>query len=81
MFTTTNPKDNGTFLVGSNPANLVKGMKIKLQGEDKIRTITYVQGTPEKNNVHVAAKGSGPFPTSPNPISYEVVAEVIAKVA
>jgi hypothetical protein len=68
---TQNPKDPGSLNVGSNPLNVVKGQEIRIKGEDRNRKVTYVMGTPEKGNVHLCMKGTGPVPLGE--IEYEVV--------
>jgi hypothetical protein len=52
--------DTGSLKVGKAGENLKVGDKIRISGEDKIRTISYIMGAGEKT--HVCTKGFGPFP-------------------
>lgn len=58
-----NNNDNGSLNVGNVLPNKVwaKGDKIQIEGEgDKIRTVTFVMGSGEKQ--HICFKGQGPLP-------------------
>lgn len=76
---TTNAKDPGSLNVGTNPANVVKGDKIQIVGEAAPRTVSYVMGSPEKNNVHLCMKGTGPVPLGE--VEYEKVQAQAVKAA
>lgn len=73
-FKTTNPKDPGSLFVGANPGQIKVGDTIMIKG-DKARKVTYIMGTPEKSNVHVVCKDTGPMPISTQEIEYEVFRE------
>lgn len=78
---TINAKDAGSLNVGANPANVKVGDKIRIAGENRERTVTYVMGSAAKGNVHLCMKGSGPVPVSEKEIEYEVVGAVVAAAA
>lgn len=75
MLKTINAKDPGSLFVGKNEAGIKKGDKIRIKGEDKVRTITYVMGSEAKSNVHLCARDTGPFPVGPQEIEFELVRE------
>ena len=66
---TANNNDTGSLKVGKEGINLKVGDKIRIVGEDKTRTISYIMG--KEDRTHICCKGCGPFPIGE--VQYEVV--------
>jgi len=71
----TNNNDSGSLKVGLSAGSKVwkVGDKIRILGEDKVRTVTFImpQNKPQSEKLHLCFKGQGRLPEGE--VSYEVV--------